>query len=53
VLNDQFRKIVVNIMISMWRKHFSLFMFFVCDVVKKNMYDRHRPLQNFMYIQIK
>ena len=30
-------------MISMWRKHFSLFMFFVCDDARKNMCDRHRP----------
>ena len=33
-------------MISMWRKHFSLFMFFVCDDARKNMCDRHRPLFN-------
>ena len=32
-------RIVVNIMISMWQKHFSLFMFFVCDVARKNMCD--------------
>ena len=30
-------------MISMWLKHFSLFMFFVCDDARKNMCDRHRP----------
>jgi len=48
VLKTQFRKIAVNIMISMWRKHFSLFMFFVCDVARKNMCDRHRPL-NFSF----
>jgi hypothetical protein len=30
-------------MISMCRKHFSLFMFFVCDDARKNMCDRHRP----------
>jgi hypothetical protein len=50
VLNEQFKKIVVNIMISMWRKHFSLFMFFVCDVARKNTCDRHRPLKKLSRI---
>jgi len=33
--NKNRKNTVVNIMISMWRKHSSLFMFFVCDVARK------------------
>jgi hypothetical protein len=33
-----------NILIApWWGKHFSLFMFFVCDDARINMCDRHRP----------
>jgi len=32
-------------LLNLYRKHIeiSLFMFFVCDVARKNMCDRHRP----------